>query len=343
MAVPSTLETWRQFVAHSPTRPDTLTARQMSRLSDAARAEYDDARVRWMGADIVLETPDIRNLRRLWAVLAVETRFDTSALSRTLAVSGAPTYGKSTVVMWIAKSYERTERRRHPNLPTREFQPAVYVVTPPATTPKMLMVAFCNTLGLPHANRQNAQDLTEQVIRVLRELRTTLVVLDEIHNVHSNRRVGAEAASTLKLFAERVDAAFLIAGIDLPRSPVFAGPVGEQLAGRAMRYDMLGYSYRSVAGRQAWNALVATVNDLLPLARQSEGQLDSAAGFLFDITDGSIGRLRALVRRTAIDAILSGRECIDKTDLQRFAAAIGETPLQRPGSARTMGAEAESA
>ena len=83
----------------------------------------------------------------------------------------------------------------------------MYVVTPPATTPKMLMVAFCNTLGLPHTRRQNAQELTEQIIRVLQELRTTLVILDEIHNVHSNRRVGAEAASTLKLFAERVDAA----------------------------------------------------------------------------------------------------------------------------------------
>lgn len=328
MAVPSTLESWRAFVALSPTRPDAITAHQLSALSEAARAQYDELRLQWLGADFVLETPDVRNVRRLWAVLAAEARVESASLSRTLAISGAPTFGKSTMAMWIAKTYERAERRRHPTLTTADFQPAVYVVTPPATTPKMLMVAFCNTLGIPHAHRQNAQELTEQVVQVLGELRTSLVVLDEIHNVHSNRQAGAQAASTLKLFAERVDAAFLLAGIDLPRSPVFAGPVGEQLAGRAMRYDMLGYNVRSATGRQEWGALVATINDLLPLTRQSEGQLNPAAGFLFDITGGSIGRLRALVRRTAIDAILSGRERIEKSDLQRFAAATGGPPLQ---------------
>lgn len=103
---------------------------------------------------------------------------------------------------------------------------------------------------------------------------------------------------------------------------------------------MLGYSYRSAASRQEWNALVATVNDLLPLAHQSVGQLDSASGFLFDVTGGSIGRLRALVRRTAIDAILSGKERIDKSDLLRFAAATGDP---RPEGARAAAAEAASA
>lgn len=326
MAVPSTLESWREFVAHSPTRPDMIPTQKLSALSDAARTEYDSARLQWLGADIVLETPDVRNLRRLWAVLAAEARVQSTSLARTLAISGAPTFGKSTIAMWIAKNYERAERQRHLTLTGEEFQPAIYVVTPPATTPKMLMVAFCNTLGLPYTRRQNAQELTEQVVTVLRELRTTLVVLDEIHNVHSNRQAGAEAASTLKLFAERVNAAFVLAGIDLPRSPAFAGPAGQQLAGRAMRYDMLGYSLRSATARQEWGTLVATINELLPLARQREGQLDPAAGFLFDATGGSIGRLRSLVRRTAIDAILSGKESISASDLQRFAAATGEAP-----------------
>lgn len=343
MAIPTTLESWRSFVTHSPERPDSLSAQQITSLSTAAKATYDDKRMRWLSADLVLETPDVRRLRQLWAILSAEAMTDAATASRTLAVSGAPTYGKSTAMMWLAKHHERRERHRHPTLSATEFQPSIYVVTPPATTPKMLMIAFCNTLGLPHTRSQTAQDLTEQVLHVLSTLRTTLVVLDEIHNVHSNRQVGAEAASSLKLFAERLDAAFLLAGIDLPRSPVFAGPVGEQLAGRAMHYDIVGFGRQSAQRRTEWNALVATLNDMLPLANQEEGALQPSTGFLFDVTDGSIGRLRALLRRAAIDAIFSGREQINKNDLQRLASATGVQSKNAPRNTAPDDAEAATA
>lgn len=323
MAVPATLEAWREFVDRSPTKPEMLTARQVRALSDGAREQYDRDRLRWLSADIVLETPDVRNLRRLWTMLSAESLTDAATLSRALAISGSPTFGKSTGVMWIAKHHERQQRQRHPLIPPAELQPSVYVVTPPATTPKMLMIAFCNTLGLPHTRSQTAQDLAEQVVHVLRTLRTSLVVLDEIHNVHSNRQVGAESASSLKLFAERLDAAFLFAGIDLPRSAVFSGPAGEQLAGRTMSYTMVGYSSRSVLDRTEWGTLISTLNDMLPLRDQAAGALQPAAGFLFDVTGGSIGRLRSLLRRTAIDAIRTGHERIDKNDLQRVATVTG--------------------
>lgn len=276
-------------------------------------------RLAWLSADIVLETRHVQAVRRMWAVLRSEALFSSNMAAKTLSISGSPTLGKTTLATWIARDHERRERARYPTLGTDEFQPSVYVVTPPATTPKMLMIAFSNFLGIPHARAITAQDLSHRVVLVLKSLRTSLVVLDEVHNVQSNRQLGAEAASTLKLFAERLDCAFIFAGIDLDRSPVFAGAVGEQLASRSLRYDLSPCGYQSAGASEEWTQLVASCLALLPLSHPTDEFVWTESGWLYEITGGSIGRLRGLLRRAAIDAIISGREKLTRNDLEAFA------------------------
>lgn len=43
----------------------------------------------------------------------------------------------------------------------------------------------------------------------LRDLGTTLVIVDEVHNLHTDNPAGAQAASALKVLSERLDATFL--------------------------------------------------------------------------------------------------------------------------------------
>lgn len=326
MAVPGSLRDWREYVQSQAGRPDQLTAAQRDALSPGARAAYDESRLAWLGTDAVLATEDVVNVQRLWATLRAESLSAKSMAAKTLSISGSPTFGKTTTSMWIARNHERKERARNPVLVPDEFQPSVYIVTPPATTPKMLMTAFCNFLGLPYTRASTAQDPTERVVGVLRALRTSLVVVDEIHNVQSNRQIGAEAASTLKLFADRLDCAFILAGIDLDRSAVFAGPVGEQLASRSITYEMRGCSYGSARAREQWHVLLGNCADLLPLAESHDELLAGAAPWLFEVTGGSIGRLRSLLRRVALDAIISGRERFTKADMEAFAHHGGFRP-----------------
>lgn len=340
MAIPTNLQDWREYVTREPQRPDHLSDRELKALSARALDAYNERRFAWLTADTVLGTPDVQKLRRLWATLRAETLFGTNTAAKMLSVSGAPTSGKTTAALWIARDHERNERRRHPARRPDQLQPSLYVVTPPATTPKMLLVAFCNVLGLPHARASTAQDLIERVHAVLRTLQTSLIVLDEIHNVQSNRQIGAEAASTLKLFAERLDCAFILNGIDLDRSPVFAGAVGEQLASRTIRYDMRGYRYNSAQAREEWAELLASCCDILPLTRQSDQVFADAAPWLFEVTGGSIGRLRSLLRRAAIDAITSGRERVTMADMEVFANQGGHShkPASTPRAARNLDA-----
>lgn len=318
MAIPDDLQSWRDFVATEVVRPEEFDRAQLEDLSASDREAYNATRVDFLAADLVLETPDLVAIRKLSLILEAEARIRSTTTAKALAISGAPTLGKTTAVLWIARDHERRARLRMPHLTEDGYQPSIYIVTPPATTPKMLMVAFCNFLGLPYKRVENAQALTDRVLHVLRQLRTSLVVVDEIHNLYSNRQVGAEATSTLKLFAERLDAAFIYSGIDLPSSAVFAGSAGQQLSKRAALYSMRSHNIRSQAGRTAWEELIYSCQDLLPLTDQPAGNLPALSTYLFDRTAGSIGRLRTLLRRAAIMAIQEGTERITRATLEQI-------------------------
>ena len=63
------------------------------------------------------------------------------------------------------------------------------------------------------------------------DARVTLVEVDELHNLNTATRAGAEASDTLKYFTERIPATFLYAGISLDRAGLLSGTRGEQIAG----------------------------------------------------------------------------------------------------------------
>ncbi|WP_427019130.1 ATP-binding protein (plasmid) [Pseudarthrobacter sp. P1] len=267
----------------------------------------------------MLETTDTEALARQTRITLARNAASTATARRGLAVSGAAGMGKSTALQLIGKRHEKAERTRLDRITDSAFAPVVYAVVPPATTPKMLMQAFAHWLGLPVLQRATAQTVTEQVVSVLRTLGTTLVVVDEVHNLTTNRQAGAEAASALKQFADRLDATFFYAGIDLPATDLFAGNMGRQIKARMIVHQMRPYGIGSKADREAWTELVLGVEDLLPLAGHEPESLAEEAAYLWDRTGGSIGALRALLSDAAIGAIIDGAEKIDRRRLDATA------------------------
>lgn len=168
----------------------------------------------------------------------------------------------------------------------------------------MMMQAFANFLGLIAPRSANAQELAERNVGVMRHLGTSLVILDEVHNLKTNHQAGSEAASALKVFSERLDATFLYAGIDLLQSDLFSGHIGRQIKGRMTVHEMRPYGSGTQAQRQAWEELVLGIESILPLANHTPGSLADLACHLYDRTGGSIGSLRALLGDAAIAAIL---------------------------------------
>jgi hypothetical protein len=307
---------------------------EIKALTLSAKDAYDRSRFAWLAADTVLETNDTAALARQTRVTLARNAASTATARRGLAVSGAAGMGKSTAVLLIGKRHEKAERKRLNRITDAGFAPVVYAVVPPATTPRMLMQAFARWLGLPVLQKATAQTITEQVISVLRTLGTSLVIVDEVHNLRTNRQAGTEAASSLKQFADRLDATFLYAGIDLPSTDLFAGTMGQQIKARMIVHQMRPYGIGSKTDREAWTELVLGVEDLLPLPAHEPESLAEEATYLWDRTGGSIGALRALLSDAAIGAIIDGGERIDRRALEATATDYASEEHHRAQATR---------
>ena len=136
----------------------------------------------------------------------------------------------------------------------------------------MIAVEFARFLGLPVSRRANITDIIEAVCGVCMDARTTLVCVDEIHNLNTRHPHGAEASDTLKYFSERIPATFVYAGISVERAGLLSGTRGEQIAGR---FSMVRTGpFRRDA---QWTALIAALEDSLRLHHHRPGTLASLA------------------------------------------------------------------
>lgn len=319
MAVPDSLTAWREFVSRQVIEPTRLDTPSITALSPAEKCTYDDTRFAWLGSDVVLETHDTEALSRQVRIIMRRNTGSTATARRGLAMSGLPGLGKSTAAMLIGKRHERFMRKKTGRQQDIEYAPVLYIVVPPGTTPKMMMLAFANFLGLITPSKCTAQDLAERIVGIMKCLGTSLVIVDEVHNLHTNHQAGNEAASALKVFSERLDATFLYAGIDLLQSDLFSGHMGRQIKGRMIVHEMRPYGNGTGDQRAAWEELVLGIEALLPLAEHEEGSLGPLAAYLYDRTGGSIGSLRALLSDAAIAAIDEGAERVDRALLDTIA------------------------
>jgi hypothetical protein len=308
----TTLPGWRGFVTEMPTVPELLPEAIWSGLADDKRACYDDDRIDHHSRLLVVQTPAIRQVitsgRRL-----IQMNKNAHYGRCGLMVSGPARTGKTTGLTQLGKTVEVIHRRRHPN--SSSDIPVIYITVPPAATPKMIAMEFARFFDLPISTRSNITDIADAVCGVSTDAHVTLVAVDELHNLNTATRVGAEASDTLKYFSERIPATFAYAGISLERTGLLSGPRGEQIAGRfsMVRTGPFGQD-------QQWTALIAALEDSLRLHRHRPGSLTRLDRYLHQRTHGMIGSLLWLIRGAAINAVLEGTEKITKKALDAVDA-----------------------
>ena len=316
----TTLAGWRGFVAEMPAVPDLLPEPAWTALEDGKRGCYDDDRIDHHSRLLVVQTPTIRQVinsgRRL-----IQMNKNAHYGRCGLMVSGPARTGKTTALTQLGKTIEVIHRRRHPRSGSSDI-PVIYITVPPAATPKMIAMEFARFFGLPLSHRANITDIADAVCGVSLDAHVTLVAVNELHNLNTATRAGAEASDTLKYFTERIPATFVYAGISLERSGLLSGTRGEQIAGRfgIVRTGPFGQD-------RQWTALIAALEQSLRLHRHRPGTLTSLNHYLHQRTHGMIGSLLWLIRSAAINAVLDGTEKITKKTLDNVNADItAQTP-----------------
>jgi hypothetical protein len=208
----------------------------------------------------------------------------------------------------------------------------------------MLVTEFARFLGLPVLQRMNQAAITDAVCATLCELRTQLVLVDDIHLLDTRTRSGAETSDQIKHLGERIPATFVYAGVDVHDSPLLIGPRGQQLAGRfkLLRNDPLPYG--TVAQRDVWEELVRDLEGALRLRNHRPGSLAGQAAYLHRRTAGVIGSLSHLLREAAVTAIMDGTETIKKSlledlelDIRAEQQLLAPVPAQRRATAKRAG------
>ncbi|MGR6918800.1 TniB family NTP-binding protein [[Actinomadura] parvosata] len=328
----TTLEGWRQFTRYATQPPELLPTRQWEKLDNEERFLYDEHRLDYHTRMDVVATSLLRQVVHAGRRLTLLNRHAISA-RRGLVLSGAAGTGKTTAMTQFGKTHEAIDQRRHPEpLPrgARDRIPVVYVTVPPAATARMLAVEFARFLGIPVTSRANITDVIETVCGVMIDTRSTLVCVDEIHNLRLSTRNGAEVSDTLKYFSERIPATFLYAGINVEREGLFTGTRGQQIAGRFSLITTAAFPYAD-----EWKAVVATLESALRLHRHRSGALQDLDYYLHQRTGGMIGSLSHLIRGAAIEVILNGNERIDRkalelVDLDHAAQSKQAKPTRRP-------------
>jgi TniB protein len=329
----TTKEGWAAFVSRSqPDPPRLLTDGDLNRIDPLERKIYDEARMDYHSELLLVATPDIRQITTTGSKLIVNNRGKQLG-RRGLIVSGPSGTGKSTSITQLGKKHQIDLERRASSSSLVGRIPVVYIIVPPAATPKMLAIQLAHFLGLPVGTRDSQNTITQTVTSVLRRVGCSLILVDEVHRLDLRTRSGADASDQLKYFFDSISATFVYAGLDLAENGMFSGTRGRQIAGRFLSLSTRAFAHATAEQRSDWSMLVTTMEHTLRLHHHRAGTLLELAPYLHQRTGGMIGSLDQLVYEAANDAISDGSEKITKKHLEAVVldtAAEEQRDLELP-------------
>lgn len=335
----TTKDGWRRFVDGTLV-PGLVAFRNQQ--GSPGFASDEEERLDYHLRPITVATPAIRQVYNIGRRLVLLNRHQVSG-RRGQIVSGLPGTGKTTAITQLGRNHELLFRKRLG--PAADgLLPVVYITLPPRATPRMLAVELARFLGIPVERGDTQTSITNAVCDLLIHLRVELVLVDEIHNITPiSHRLGGEAADQIKYVSERIPATFVLAGIDLAGSGLFAGPRGRQIAGRYTLTHTEAFAYGTAKQRQEWKQVIATIEASLRLRKHRLGHLVKLDKYLFERAGGYIGSLSQLIQGAAVEAILTGAEAITKSVLAAVevdhAVALAAAAISPPKPPRSLGSK----
>jgi hypothetical protein len=238
------------------------------------------------------------------AIVRLEALLDWPSKQRmpNLLLIGPTNNGKSMIIEKF--------RRTHPpiSFPDREHIPVLVMQMPSDPTVIRFYVALLAAMGAPLRPRQRLAELEQVALDLMRRVGVRLLVIDELHNVLSGTTpVRREFLNLLRFLGNELRIPLVGVGT---RDAYLAIRSDDQLENRFEPFTLPRWEVD--AGTRS---LLASFAASFPLRRRSEIAGVEMTSYLLTRSEGTIGELNQLLMDTAIAALDSGEECINRTTL----------------------------
>lgn len=319
-----TKEWWRRHRDHlDPPLPQQLTTSEYRDLSPEGRAAHDLERRRAMSAMPVILTQRLLALDETLAMM-LRADEDSAGVKQGLLLTGDSGNGKTTALLHLLRSFELGLMAAHPDYFTRRgnnYVPVAYVTTPSRPGIKPFLTRIARFYGLPLSRNPDASALEDTVMDMIRGCGTTVLVLDDIHNIDVGEAAGRQTNKLLKALAEDSGATIIAVGLDMHNSRIFAtsgdSAINVQASSRFTPFWMGPYVIDTPEGIRQWAGLIWAMEQQLPLMNHPDGSLaETQWAYIHTRTGGRIGALSQLLRQSAQTAIATGTERITAAILE---------------------------
>jgi hypothetical protein len=219
-----------------------------------------------------------------------------------LLLVGEPNNGKTTIAR---RFYSLCGEPYVRDLDDQGVKPIILAEAPPSADEKGLYVAILREFFTPHRTTDPVIKLRYQVVHLVREFNTKLIMIDEFHSLLSgSARKQREVMNALKFLCNEL--AIPVVG------------VGTLDAVRVLHTDPQHASRFEVISLPLWKPdeefqqLLERFESFLPLKKASKLYERKLAMLLHSISEGNLGDLHGLLIECTIAAITSGKEYIDE-------------------------------
>lgn len=222
-----------------------------------------------------------------------------------LLMIGPTNNGKSMIIEKFKKDHTGAPSVRSDS----GLIPIVVVQVPCEPSVSRFYAGILTSIGAPIRPNAKVVELEQLALRLLRQVKTKMLIIDELHNML------AGSANVRRAFLNLIR--FL--GNEL-RVPIVG--VGTREAYLAISSDDQLENRFEPVPLPPWEegeellALLASMASALPLRRPSEIATTEMSKFLIAKTGGTIGEMSKLLTGAAIEAVKSGEECINQKTLK---------------------------
>ncbi|MGL5861859.1 MAG: TniB family NTP-binding protein [Phycicoccus sp.] len=307
-------------------QPDPVDLRALMMLSEAARAAYLEAVLRWVG-NLHLDATTATDVTVAMDEVIDANRYTPPGAKTLIGLTAPNTAGKSTLVRrWAVAKYRgwvTGDQLDVETLPAWQPRgdlecdriPIVWINLQAAAARKEFNAHFLHFCGYPGEGVTRAT--SERVATAIAHHDVRLVVVDDVHLLRTHHKDGQTVLDHLKFINTILGehhATLALVGANLTGGDLLADP---QIAGRLRLLQLPTFPIDAPEQKLAWQQLLkAAETQLAPYLPHAEpGFLATQAGLVWRRTQGYLGDLGNLLRQTAHQAIRAQQWAITPDEL----------------------------